>query len=607
MDDPTVSRHHGIFTCTGPDGDWWLRNTGKLPIELPDGALMLSGHKRVIDAGYTRLVINSSKQRSHLVEVRLIDEGDRHPRSTAKAKTLDPETVYELSPRERLVVTALVASTLDPGYAASVMRVAGDPANSSKLPFRSSSGLADPDHDHGRCVVIALAVGLAQTGSSSGCLDGDIGRCFTDVITLPDQTINGITSGTESAAGGVLGNVAGSAWDSICRSFADAFTAVLQWFGGVFASMPDPDLGSIRGVYAISLSLGMIVAMFLLVIQAGSVLWTRSGAPLAQALTGVAKAALASLLTLTVAAQLMKASDQLAAWIITSSGVGMDKFSTRLVTTFTSALGPTIPSVLLLVFGLLGVLIVLVLWFELVLRNAVFTILVATAPIAAAGHIGATTQEWWRKLVKAAIQLTALKPVIALVFALGFTTVGTANGITGLVSGMALLFMAVFAWPTIARFFTFTGAMMGGAMGVGALVGAVANRSAAGGPAIDPAAFGQFSERQAMSANAARSAVGGAGVGDSAGGRSATAAAAGPAGIAAAAVQTLHKTINAVASRMEQQAGHAGLEGANPTAYPGGYPSYGSVRLPRTSSAWNSPPESPSHGGASAAPTRGKQ
>jgi hypothetical protein len=51
-----------------------------------------------------------------------------------------------------------------------------------------------------------------------------------------------------------------------------------------------------------------------------------------------------------------------------------------------------------------------------------------------------------------------------------------------------------------------------------------------------------------------------------------------------AAVQSLHKTINAVASRMEQQAGHAGLEGANPTAYPGGYPTYGSVRFPRGSS-----------------------
>jgi len=86
-----------------------------------------------------------------------------------------------------------------------------------------------------------------------------------------------------------------------------------------------------------------------------------------------------------------------------------------------------------------------------------------------------------------------------------------------------------------------------------------------------------------MSANAARgggsiaSSGGGTGAASASAGRvgeGAAGAAAGPAGVAVAALQALHKTINAVASRMEQQAGHAGLEGANPTAYPGGYPSY---------------------------------
>jgi hypothetical protein len=113
MDDPTVSRRHGVFTCTGPDGDWWLRNTGKLPIELPDGALMLTGHTRTIEPGYTPLVINCSKRRSHLVEVRLIDETGHQPRSTAKAETEGPETVYELSPQERLVLTALANCYLE--------------------------------------------------------------------------------------------------------------------------------------------------------------------------------------------------------------------------------------------------------------------------------------------------------------------------------------------------------------------------------------------------------------------------------------------------------------------------------------------------------------
>jgi hypothetical protein len=71
-----------------------------------------------------------------------------------------------------------------------------------------------------------------------------------------------------------------------------------------------------------------------------------------------------------------------------------------------------------------------------------------------------------------------------------------------------------------------------------------------------------------------------------------------------AAIQALHKTINALVSRMEQQAGHAGMEGANPTAYPGGYPSYGSVRLPHGSSSRSG--QSTSAGSTNHSATSGK-
>jgi hypothetical protein len=468
--------------------------------------------------------------------------------------------------------------------------------------------------------VIAAAVGFVQTGSGSGCLDLNLGQCVTDLSSLPTWA-QALVSPAATGAGAAVDSMAGSAWDSICQSFADAFTSVLQWFGGVFASMPDPDLDSIHGVYAISLTLGMIVAIFLLVMQAGSVVWTRSGAPLAQALTGLPKAVLSALFTLAVASQIMAASDALTTWIVTASGTSMTAFTQRLTTmlALSSTSGPPIPAVLVLLFGLIGIVVVLVLWFELVLRNAVFCILMATAPISAAGQIGSATQEWWRKLVKAGVQLAMVKPTIAVVFVLGFDMAGTSTGITGLISGMAVLFMAVFAWPAIGRFFTFTSVTMGGAMGAGALVGSVANRSAGGGPGIDPASFAQFSERQAMSANAARgssalaSSSSGAGAsgaaagagGGAAAGATAASAAGGPAGlVVAAAIQTLHKTINAVASRMEQQAGHAGLDGANPTSYPAGYPSYGSIRLPGSASA-SSGSSSPQSGVSSGAATTG--
>lgn len=113
VNDPTVSRRHGMFICTGPGGEWWLRNTGKLPIELPDGALVLAGHLRSLEPGYTPLVINSSRERSHLVEVRLIGRPGERPRSTTKEPTESPETVYELSAPERLVLTVLARRYLE--------------------------------------------------------------------------------------------------------------------------------------------------------------------------------------------------------------------------------------------------------------------------------------------------------------------------------------------------------------------------------------------------------------------------------------------------------------------------------------------------------------
>ena len=113
VDDPAVSRRHGVFTCPGPGSGWWLRNSGNLPIELPGGALLLAGHWRAVAPGYTPLVINSSPQRSHLVEVLIIGGPGRHPRSTTKAETAPPETVYELSAPERLVLTALARRYLE--------------------------------------------------------------------------------------------------------------------------------------------------------------------------------------------------------------------------------------------------------------------------------------------------------------------------------------------------------------------------------------------------------------------------------------------------------------------------------------------------------------
>jgi hypothetical protein len=105
INDPYVSRLHGVLV--GDGREWWVRNNGKLPIQLPGAAMLLSGHELLIEPGYTPLFIGSAKRRAHLLEIHVVGAragdagGDHHGRAT---KAPD---VYDLSLVERLVLTAL--------------------------------------------------------------------------------------------------------------------------------------------------------------------------------------------------------------------------------------------------------------------------------------------------------------------------------------------------------------------------------------------------------------------------------------------------------------------------------------------------------------------
>ncbi|MFI5715587.1 hypothetical protein [Nocardia sp. NPDC051750] len=104
VDDPRVSRLHGVLACDGRE--WWIRNKGKLPIQLPGDVMLLSGHDMPIESGYTPLFIGSPKSGPHLLEVHVV--GARNPRAADQQHTRTrPPDIYELSPDERLVLTAL--------------------------------------------------------------------------------------------------------------------------------------------------------------------------------------------------------------------------------------------------------------------------------------------------------------------------------------------------------------------------------------------------------------------------------------------------------------------------------------------------------------------
>lgn len=397
----------------------------------------------------------------------------------------------------------------------------------------------------------------------------------------------GITDLT-GCVGDVVGSAVSSVWDNICTSFGNAATSMLQGFGTAFAS-PNTDAinlssDGVHSVYALSLAIAGAVAALLLLFQVLRTVWTHEGSALAQGLIGVGKAALAFLLTIGVTTAGVQAADYISEYIVkqgfgTDAGLGQ-KLGALFAGDLSSA--PT----LLMLMALLGIIITVVLWFELLMRAAAITILVATSPIAAAGQVNDSTRSWWSKLVSATTQLIILKPIIALVFMLGFKISTQSTGVQETLAGLLILLLAVFAWPSVARFFAFASVAVGGAAGLGGLLGFASGRAAAMANASGGGGGGStsdFSQSAEARTTAAKSALGmGSGAGGSgaasagadaakqgamkaAMGKASTAlAAAGPVGVAVAGAKAAQGAINAVSGRMEQMAGHAGLSNANP-------------------------------------------
>lgn len=351
------------------------------------------------------------------------------------------------------------------------------------------------------------------------------------------------------ARSGLTGAVSGvvvGAFEHMCRAFADAGAAVLKAVANAFLTASSVDLSraGIDRVLLVTTSIAMAIAVLLLMFQVVRTGVTMRGEHLAQGLVGVFKAGLATACVFSVAGLLLVVADELSAMIMDQTFGSTDAFSARFAKAVaigsTGPTGPVLPAALLLIFGLIAVVVGAVLFGEMVFRHAAIVVIVAVSPIAAAGMITGSTAAWWRKLVTAGAQLIFLKPLIVLVFAIGFGVAGESDDTLGALAGLATLLLAAFAWPALARMCTWTAAHVAEAGGVTAVLGGMALTQAqrvpgrmmsmqANGSAFD-------SDRATMARNASAISAGlaplGAGAAAAAGvGFAASAASHGPRGV----------------------------------------------------------------------------
>jgi hypothetical protein len=101
--DGRVSRLQGRFMCDGTE--WWLCNTGKLPIQMPYGRPLLGDQEMPLTDGFLSLAIGQPRERQHVIEVRVVGRAAPIDPTVSTSSTL--LDVYDLSPVERKVLASL--------------------------------------------------------------------------------------------------------------------------------------------------------------------------------------------------------------------------------------------------------------------------------------------------------------------------------------------------------------------------------------------------------------------------------------------------------------------------------------------------------------------
>jgi hypothetical protein len=268
-----------------------------------------------------------------------------------------------------------------------------------------------------------------------------------------------------------------------------------------------PTLLWIGGAVAIGLFLWQLT---LTMLRGGAGFWRVASGPIAYSV--------ATALTLGVVAALVGAAEGLTTLLL-QRGLAADNFRTVLDhrnlglsdnPELDSSMDATARVVLLGMIALVGLLPAAIgFLLQLVFRQAVIVVLIATVPITAAGLLANTTASWFWRCMRWMVAAILMKPVLALVLVIGVNMLSAPAGVGGMLAGAGVLMISLFCPLVLFRLLAFVEV---GWAGVGA-------RSVLGAGAGPP--LGAQADGHAEQINTAR--FDAAGVGDCASDGSGTA------------------------------------------------------------------------------------
>lgn len=286
---------------------------------------------------------------------------------------------------------------------------------------------------------------LLTPATCNGVPDGNGG--FTIPLTA-DCAGGTAPSVTSQIAGGMFGQWVQDFANWLQSAMADVATAVSSFW----TSTPTVSIGdqtgqasdtvqwmqdSLRGYTA-------IIAVISLVLG-GVILAFKGRVTLSQLGLFVARLAIAGVLITAVCAVLIAAADQFSEWVIPAASGGTD-LGANLALIFANPVNNPVGFVCLVIEFLSSLFLVAMMW----LRSAMLVLLVGTVGIAAAMW----TPSYFARQVKLIIAVILVKPIAALVFAVGFRLMGSniaAQGVTELIVGAVILLTSCWSWKFLVK------------------------------------------------------------------------------------------------------------------------------------------------------------
>lgn len=389
-------------------------------------------------------------------------------------------------------------------------------------------------------MLLALLLPAKPADAAPSVVASSIDPCDVPLV----GTACDVVGGALGIPGDIAAGAANAAIDAFARWIASGISDLLSTVAGAMFGGSEVDLfASGEGgeqwfahSYGTMATIGLAVFAPMLLLAVLHALFSQSGAVLGRALLHLPIAALGTAAAVTLVQALLDITDGFSGALLAGTRADTQNFLSGIFAALTPAGGGGGVVFGSIFVGLFLAFACVVVWVELVVREAAIYLAVMFLPLGFAAYIWPALSGWLRRLVEVIVALVLSKLVIAAALGLAASALANQEGFAALVAGAAMFLLAAFS-----PFALFKLIPLGEMAAMSALEGQGRKAVSAGTPRLSSAYYlqGMRGRFGAASGGATAAGLGGGGSGPVAGGMASGGAAAAT-GPAAAAVGAAH-------------------------------------------------------------------